>query len=195
MDTTDVICGFGLRKVTITTHQHTNTHTSNEKHINITEMISNAMNSIQNVAHSVAPAYVKEAPVMSPSMRGKMASSSSPLGNDMLSSAAHMISDLKSNISNTVFGPALDERGIPIPPPMPTQEKMHKHYLIPEAPPMPTQEKMHGHYLIPKAPPMPTAEQMNKHYMSRNKTLENASNMVRSVFDKVADAVPSAADL
>lgn len=113
----------------------------------------------------------------------------------MLSSAANYVgewtTDLKAalpsaeSLKTTIpaaigLGPRMDERGIPVPPPQPTQEMLHKHYLIPMAPPLPTAEMMNKHYLIPAPPPLPTDEMLHRHYMSRDKTLENASSLLRS---------------
>jgi len=156
------------------------------------------MNTIQHAAHAVAPSVFKAEPTMSPSMRGKMGAASAPMGDSVLSSASNLLSNIKTGL----VGPNVDANGIPIPPPQPTREMLHKHYLIPKAPPMPTAEDFHGHYLIPKAPPMPTAEQMNKHYLSRDRTLENASNILSSLYTRIAGVAsdlkataPSAADL
>lgn len=100
------------------------------------------------------------------------------------------------------LGPQLDDNNIPIPPPLPTEEMLHKHYLIPMAPPLPTQAMLHKHFLIPQAPPLPTLESTHRHYLSRDKTFENASNILRSAAAYMSgfaadlkQNIPSAADL
>jgi len=81
----------------------------------------------------------------------------------------------------------LDARGIPVPPALPTEEDLHKHYLIPVAPALPTSEMLHKHYLIPMAPPLPTKEDLNRHYLSRDRTLENVQSSVQSAASLISE--------
>jgi len=88
--------------------------------------------------------------------------------------AATYVSEVTSDLTQSIFRSA---------PAVPISSQEH----IPAPPPQPTKEDMHKHYLIPLAPPQPTQEQMNKHWLSRNKSVENAEANIYSALNYVAE--------
>eukprot|EP01117_Protostelium_nocturnum_P017954 TRINITY_DN73_c0_g1_i3.p1 TRINITY_DN73_c0_g1~~TRINITY_DN73_c0_g1_i3.p1 ORF type:complete len:712 (-),score=239.53 TRINITY_DN73_c0_g1_i3:132-2267(-) len=93
----------------------------------------------------------------------------------MFQSAAHFVSEVAQELVEDAKYYA-HAATTPLPSVVPTA----RGSSIPIPPPLPTREMMHKHYLVPRAPPMPTSSQLNKHYLSRNKSIENTQGYIQN---------------
>lgn len=86
------------------------------------------------------------------------------------------ISEMTADVKEALNPTPLDSQGIPIPPPLPTREMLHRHYVIPVPPALPTEASFH------------------KHWLSRDRTIENAGSAIRSAVNLAGEMALGAKD-